>query len=899
MLNRRNFFLAEWFFVLLALLALGGYLGFSTYQDYRRTERDELARLAQQASIVEHNLVPQLVAANQALLSIIEDMSRWRREKDFGKRIGRRLEVLNNIVPGVRTLVVVDARGEIIASSNTSVVGSRVSNRDWFRLAQVNNSPQTLYVTPPFKSLVSATSVAFVRSMSGPNGEFSGAVFGAVHPDFAKVLLSSVVYTPDTLASLVHADGTVFASTDESLVGKDLSMASSLFSRHREAGQATTTQVGLASVTGDKRIIAQRTIQPTGLGMNNFFVVGVTRSFDAVFATWRAGAALAAAMFAALALAAIGGLALYQRLRLRNAAELLRSQSALRQSEQRFSTAFAAAPIAVSITKLNDGSFVEANRNFERLFGWTPEEIIGNGSGEFSVWPDAQTRAPWAQAMQQHGELVDYETIWLHKDGQRRHVSISAVLTNVDGEACILAYTTDISARKLAEETINTLAFYDQLTGLPNRQLMLDRLKQAITMGGRSGYFGALLFVDLDHFKVLNETLGHDAGDVLLQQVAQRLIQCLRDGDTVARVGGDEFVVILANLSTNIEDAAAGTEKVAEKILAQLNQVHQLDGAAHNSGASLGMTLFQGQDTSADDLLKQAELAMYRIKETGRNGMHFFDPEMETAVLKHVALERSLRAALQAKEFVLHYQPLVVDAGRLTGAEALVRWQHPQRGMVSPAEFIPIAEETGLIVPLGQWVLETACTQLALWALRPDFAHLTIAVNVSAHQFRQIDFVEQVLAALEMTGANAHRLKLELTESLLVSNVQDTIEKMFTLKAKGIEFSLDDFGTGYSSLTYLKRLPLAQLKIDQSFVRDVLVDANDATIAKTIVTLAQSLGLAVIAEGVETQAQKDFLASNGCHAYQGYFFSKPLPIAQFEAFAQLAVSDCAVVAPAI
>jgi EAL domain-containing protein (putative c-di-GMP-specific phosphodiesterase class I) len=277
---------------------------------------------------------------------------------------------------------------------------------------------------------------------------------------------------------------------------------------------------------------------------------------------------------------------------------------------------------------------------------------------------------------------------------------------------------------------------------------------------------------------------------------------------------------------------------------------------------------------------------MYRAKETGRNAMRFFDPEMQTAVLKHVALEKSLRAALQTEEFVLYYQPLVVGDGQLTGAEALVRWQHPERGIVSPAEFIGLAEETGLIVPLGLWVLEAACTQLTQWARRPERAHLTIAVNVSAHQFRQPDFVEQVAAVLLRTGANPRRLKVELTESLLINNIEQTIEKMFALKAKGVGFSLDDFGTGYSSLSYLKRLPLDQLKIDQSFVRDVLADPNDAAIAKTIVGLAQSLGLAVIAEGVETQAQKDFLASHGCHAYQGYFFSRPLPIAQFEAFAQ-------------
>jgi diguanylate cyclase (GGDEF)-like protein/PAS domain S-box-containing protein len=675
----------------------------------------------------------------------------------------------------------------------------------------------------------------------------------------------------------VHANGVVFASTEDALVGKEIDVSGSLFSRHHD-----TTQ----TASGVKRIITHRTIQPASLGMNNYLVVGVARNFDAVFAPWRASAVLAGAMFGALALAAIGGLALYQRVRLRYTAAKLRAESALVLSEQKFSTAFSSAPIAVSICTLSEGRILGINHSYERDFGWTRADLIGKTALEVGLWVHPSMRIPWALSVRQKGYLIDYETVWMHKNGQSRHVSMSTAVTHIDGQPCVLVYITDITERKQTEEKINTLAFYDQLTQLPNRLLMLDRLRQAMTLGERNGYFGALLFIDLDHFKVLNETLGHDAGDVLLQQVAQRLSQCVREGDTVARVGGDEFVVILASLGTGKEDCAATAEKVAGKILLQLNQVHQLGGTDHHSAASVGMTLFQGLGTSVDDLLKQAELAMYRTKETGRNAMRFFDPEMQTAVLKHVALEKSLRVALQAKEFVLHYQPLVVGDGQLTGAEALVRWLHPQRGMVSPAEFIPMAEETGLIVPLGQWVLETACAQLAQWALRPERAHLTIAVNVSAHQFRQKDFVEHVLGALKLTGANPHRLKLELTESLLVSNVEDTVEKMFALKAKGVEFSLDDFGTGYSSLTYLKRLPLAQLKIDQSFVRDVLVDPNDAAIAKTIVALAQSLGLAVIAEGVETQAQKDFLANHGCHAYQGYFFSKPLPIAQFEAFAQ-------------
>ena len=472
-------------------------------------------------------------------------------------------------------------------------------------------------------------------------------------------------------------------------------------------------------------------------------------------------------------------------------------------------------------------------------------------------------------------------------DGERRWYAVNGEPV-FDATGAFTGYHgtgSDISARKQAERKINELAFFDQLTGLPNRTLLLDRLKQAILSGSRSDNHGALLIIDLDNFKTLNDTRGHDVGDLLLTQAAERLKLGLREGDTVARLGGDEFVVLLTGLSSDEADAAAAAEIIAEKCLAALDQSYTLGETVHHSTASIGVTLFKGGVANSDDLLKQADLAMYKSKTAGRNAVRFFDPTLESSVKEHAALEHDLRRAMADRQYLLHYQAQVAG-GQLTGVEVLVRWQHPQRGLVSPAEFIPLAEETGLILPLGRWVLETACTQLAAWATQSQMRHLTVAVNVSALQFRQADFVDQLSAILKSTGANPQRLKLELTESLLVSNVEDVIGKMFALKAKGVGFSLDDFGTGYSSLSYLKRLPLDQLKIDQSFVRDVLSDPNDASIARTIIALAQNLGLGVIAEGVETEAQRDFLANAGCHAYQGYLFSRPLPVDEFEAFAR-------------
>ncbi|MCF8157264.1 MAG: EAL domain-containing protein, partial [Rhodoferax sp.] len=430
-------------------------------------------------------------------------------------------------------------------------------------------------------------------------------------------------------------------------------------------------------------------------------------------------------------------------------------------------------------------------------------------------------------------------------------------------------------------EEINRLAFYDPLTKLPNRRLMLDRLRQALAVSARSGRVGALFFIDLDNFKTLNDTQGHDMGDFLLQEIALRLTQCTRLGDTVARLGGDEFVVLIEELSENRDEAAALAETIGEKILAATGQPCPLAGLDYLITPSIGVTLYADHMQSTDELLKQADLAMYQAKSAGRNTMRFFDPAMQSVISARVGLEADIRNGILKDQFQLYYQPQINREAKTIGAEVLLRWPHPERGMVSPADFIPLAEDTGLILPLGNWVLETACTQLAQWAQVEPMKHLTLSVNVSARQFRQPDFVPYVLDLISYTGVNPKLLKLELTESLLVDNVEETTSKMIELKQIGVGFSLDDFGTGYSSLSYLKRLPLDQLKIDQSFVRDLMTDPNDAAIALAVITLGHSLGLAVIAEGVETQAQRDFLHNQGCDAYQGYLLGRPMSLADF------------------
>jgi diguanylate cyclase (GGDEF)-like protein/PAS domain S-box-containing protein len=526
------------------------------------------------------------------------------------------------------------------------------------------------------------------------------------------------------------------------------------------------------------------------------------------------------------------------------------------------------------------------NKSAERMYGWTRAEALGQRIQDL-LRDDVESFTMARKVTLETGHWLG-EAERHCKDGSPVTVQVRlSLITGDTGQPdALLSINTDITHRKAAERENEKLAFYDVITGLPNRVLLLDRLQHALTVCGRGGVSGALLFIDLDHFKTINDTLGHDMGDRLLQQVGQRLRACVYEVDTVARFGGDEFVVLVEDLSKQRHEAATQAMHIGEKILRAFGEPILLDNFVRHMSASIGVTLFDGLQCSPNELLRQADLAMYEVKAAGRDGARFFDPEMENVVTARAALEADLRHALQHGEFLLHYQPQLDRDGKVTGAEALIRWQSAARGLVTPAAFIPIAEDTGLILPMGRWVLERACEQLALWAPQPALAALSIAVNVSARQLRQADFVEEVRAVLAQYGAVPQRLKLEITESLLIDNTEATIETMHGLKALGVGFSLDDFGTGYSSLSYLKRLPLDQLKIDRSFVSDVLADSSDAAIAKTIVALGRSLRLNVIAEGVETLEQHAFLMEHGCHAFQGYLFSRPLPLDQFEQFAR-------------
>ncbi|WEF34638.1 EAL domain-containing protein [Pseudoduganella chitinolytica] len=536
-----------------------------------------------------------------------------------------------------------------------------------------------------------------------------------------------------------------------------------------------------------------------------------------------------------------------------------------------------------------DGTIDFANHSIVEYAGVRYAGDIGRLWTEL-LHPDdvERTLREWTESVQT-GRVFSAEYRLLRGIDQayRWHLATGMPVRDDDGNI-IRWYgtTTDIHDMKLAHDEIGRLAFYDTLTGLPNRQLLMDRLTHAVTLHERIGRVGAVLLLDLDHFKNINDTIGHNNGDLLLDLVAKRLIASVDASQTVARLGGDEFVIILEDIGICEEAAAGSARHVAYQVLNVLNAAFNLGGYERHITSSIGLALFSHPAPSITELLKRADLAMYQAKKMGRNTVCFFDPAIQEVALLRATLEAELRQALVRAEFSLYYQPQVNSSGAVIGVEALVRWQNPQRGTVSPAEFIPLAEDTGLILPLGRWVLEEACALLVGFAAAPATRELHVAVNVSALQFRQTNFVAELLAILENSGANPTRLKLELTESLLVEDIEVAIEKVIALKQHGVALSLDDFGTGYSSLMYLKRLPLDQLKIDQSFVQNLLHDSRDLAIVNTIITLGTTMGVGVIAEGVETAAQLDLLINIGCTLFQGYYFSRPLPDQQLHEYLQ-------------
>ena len=858
---------AIWLLAALFMAVLAGAAAWQTgslRESAVRTSEEKVDRFVSGAeAALNHNML-----SIDLLLSGAQDMLQLQPHADVQGE-SRMLAVVARGNLLVSRVAVVDAQGRVRASSEPSGALQEMSLPTAFLASVVSSAAQRLYISTPVLSFATTQQVLyFARPLKGRDGQRLAVVAEVPLAKLANVL---------TQGHEVSGLEIVFEQNDgrRMLALPDLPEAGPLRAPHSDAPLPDRAWNTPARISGVPALVASRQLVYPNLRLS------VSLPEDQALERWeyeRNMVAAAALVFCAMVLlAAAVAVVVFDRMA-QARKDIADAKALLDQALESMVSGFVLLDAQQRVAHWN--------RRFVELFPWMRGAMASgmpfrqvleqSVAHHLPVGSDAE-RQQWIAlrlAQQQDGTGAHEQVL---PDGHCIHV-----LERATPEGGWVITYHDVTDLRRANEEIEHLAFYDPLTGLPNRRLLLDRLGQAPVLSQRSGKVGALLFLDLDHFKDLNDTLGHEVGDELLQEVAQRLLANVRVADTVARLGGDEFVVMLSELSTSTQEAAAMAQRIGEKILRGLSEPYLLRGHTHQGAASIGATLFGASAQSAIELLRQADIAMYQVKARRGNALCFFDPKMQTAINDRAQLEADLRQALVAQQLVLHYQPQATLQGDVIGAECLLRWQHPQRGMVPPGQFIAVAEESDLILHIGQWVLHSACTQLARWQEQPQWAHLQLSVNVSARQFRQSDFVHQVIETLQVTGARAPLLTLELTESLVLDNVEDAIDKMHQLRTKGVRFSVDDFGTGYSSLAYLTRLPLHQLKIDQSFVRNLGSRPSDDVIVQTIIGMGRNLDLEVIAEGVETEAQKAILAGHGCDLYQGYLLARPMPVADFE-----------------
>ncbi len=777
-------------------------------------------------------------------------------------------------------IYLVNAAGDCFASDNTgedTTIGTNYADRTYFAqvragqlghqyaMGRTTNIPGLFYAHPIFSG-----------------GHFLGAAI--TKRDITR--LSDWTNQTDTF--VVDINGVIVLARDPRLEFHKLPGAAKLTAaRNREQYKREVIAPLALAPWGDKRfpaamrigeggtpvILVSKTLPEDGL------TIYTARPFDALTSLGAEQYWLFALLTAAgsMLIISVSAFVLYWRATQRSATDLRLAAIAF-ESQQ-----------GMMITDHNN-RILQVNKAFIEISGYSAAEVIGKNPRLLQSHREDQDASFYAEMWRHINQFGVWEgELWnRHKNGEifPEHLIITAVREPGGAVTNYVATYKDITAAKAAAAKIEQLAFYDPLTELPNRRLLLDRLQHALAAGSHHDSSGALLFIDMDNFKTLNDTLGHDIGDLLLQQAARRLESCVGADDTVARLGGDEFVVLLENLDKDALKAAAQADAVGEQMLITLNRPYHLGHHDYHITSSIGITLFHDHLLSVDTLFKQADIAMYQAKKAGRNTLRFFDAQMQDSVNARASLEIELRKAIAQQQFQLHYQIQVSDAQRVIGAEALIRWHHPERGWVSPMQFIPLAEENGLILSIGHWIVDAACAQLQAWQNDALTRELVLSVNLSARQFRQRDFVSRITTAIEYYAVDARLLKFELTESVVLESVDDAIATMRALNTIGVRFALDDFGTGYSSLQYLKRLPLAQLKIDQSFVRDLDTDSSDQAIVRTVIAMAHSFDMEVIAEGVETEAQRKRLAKKGCTLYQGYLFGKPMPVTQFNELVQ-------------
>jgi diguanylate cyclase (GGDEF)-like protein/PAS domain S-box-containing protein len=872
---------AEWLVLGSVLMLSGLMIAYFIWNERNLLLVSNVERMRLQTLIIDENLSHQLEGVRSAL-----DSARGALRSTTGCTTDCRrilLQSLKRAMPGVRALLVLDRKGDIVMSDD-DLRDPRLDDHDYTSKVERMRDADTLYLSQPYENTPGVFNIKLSMAVIDAEGHNDGAVSAIINPEYFDAVMRSALYTPDMNSAITEDGGRriLFVPADPAAMRVTDAVPDPFFAWHQRSGRTDTVLDGVTA-SGEPRLVVQRTMLLRGLGLDKTLVVSLGRNRNVIAAGWQRMAWTSGLAWLVFGLTASGALALVQRRRL-----VLDDLAAARADEQ----ASAAEKVELALNGANLGLWEwnmatdvrTVDGRAAAMLGYTLDEHVEPVNWRRLVHADDIPGLEAALAAHLADSSRSYEAeyrmrhraghwIWLQSRGR-------VVERDADGTPLrMLGTRMDISARKLAEAEIAHLAFYDGLTNLPNRRLLLDRLHHAIAKATRGLSYGAVLFVDLDNFKSLNDTMGHDMGDRLLEMVAFRLQEVTRETDTVARLGGDEFVILLEDLGGDQQQAMANAAGVAGKVLEALSRGYPLDGHELRSTPSIGVVLFGDEHHTINDLLRQADMAMYEAKAAGRATFRFFDPRMQVALDASASLEADLRYALIRRELQLHYQPVVDTAGRVTGVEALLRWLHPLRGLTGPADFIPQAEKSGLIVELGEWVLETACLQLVQWAAAVDTAHLSMAVNVSARQFRQAAFVEQVLQVLERTGADPRLLKLELTESMLLTDMDDVIAKMTTLKAHGVGFSLDDFGTGYSSLSYLKLLPIDQLKIDRSFVHDMLHTKHACSTVRAIITLAYSMDLDVVAEGVETREQWSALEAIGCTAFQGYLFGRAAPLA--------------------
>jgi len=862
-------FLSQWVLLAVAMLLLGGAVAHNLYKIHRDIMAGERHRLQTQARVISDNLTVQIAAADRVIKTLCGELSgrdpaEWRTVIEQ-----KQMRLFQDVLPGIRVLNVIDADGGIRISNRGELLGRSMAQRDYFIYARNHSDQQTLFVSAPFKTLLGAWGVNLVRVVTSADGGFGGIISATLNPDYFQTLLRSVNYSQDMVTAIIHGDGLIFTMEPNrvELAGKNLNLPGTFFSAHRASGNQENLFSGTLYATNDERLMVFKTFQPEQPQLDKPLLVLAARRLDAITADWRTHARYQTATFLTIALLSVLALLVYQR----RQRQQLQQAEAVNDHLRKLQLGVENSASGVLITDV-DGTIEYVNRKFTQVTGYSPSEAIGHNPRilKSESTPREVFQELWSTILrgeEWHGELLNRR-----KNGEV-YWSVASIspLHNESGQIThFIANVEDINERKNAEATIERLAYFDPLTDLPNRRMLQDRLEQGLKRSRRQDNGMALLYIDLDRFKHVNDSLGHPAGDRLLKELSRRLLAVLRDDDVVCRLGGDEFAVILHDIHHE-EDVVP----VVNKLLRTIEQPVVLEEGELFVSASIGVSLYPKDGEDAKTLEKHADMALYHAKEEGKNTFRFFREELNSGVQERIAFDQGLRHALSRQELRLHYQPkLSLATGRVVGVEALLRWESKEFGLVSPLSFIPLAEENRLIVPIGEWVLRTACQQQVAW--QQQGLDLNVAVNLSAVQFKSPDLIDRIAAVMAETGIRPDQLELELTESALVEQPDEVVRVLERLRGLGCGISIDDFGTGYSSLSYLKAFPVSVLKIDRSFVQDLADDSGDRAIAQSVVNMADNLGMQTVAEGVETPEQHEILRQIGCTFVQGFMYARPM-----------------------